>query len=161
MISNIIDGIRILMVCVAFFFGYQIGFEDDTYNLANQLHFMIPLVILAIAGISGLEGLLYGDKAAEAKGYEKGSKYQKQSAIALLSYTFMAIVVYFAKWGTLAELTVFGSFIFFFVFSGYVHAVSAIRDKNLTWQNVNRPFITLMLIAGMVYPVFMYFKTLA
>lgn len=161
MLSNIIDVFRILLVSASFFFGYLIGFAGDEYDPARQLNFMIPIVIVAVAGISGLEGLLYADKAAEAKGYEKGSKYQKQSAIALLSYTFMAIVVYFAKWGTLAELAVFGSFIFFFVFSGYVHAVSAIRDKNLAWQNINRPFITLMLIAGMVYPVVMYFKTLA
>jgi hypothetical protein len=160
MLSNAIDVIRIILVCAAFFFGYQIGFSGEVYDPAQQLNFMIPLVIAAVAGISGLEGLLYGDKAAEAKGYEKGSKYQKQSAIALLSYTFMAIVAYFANWGTLAELTVFGSFIFFFVFSGYVHALSAIRDKNFAWQNINRPFITLMLIAGMVYPVLMYFKTL-
>lgn len=160
MLSNAIDFIRIILVCAAFFFGYQIGFSGEVYDPAKQLNFMIPLVIAAVAGISGLEGLLYGDKAAEAKGYEKGSKYQKQSAIALLSYTFMAIVAYFANWGTLAELTVFGSFIFFFVFSGYVHALSAIRDKNFAWQNINRPFITLMLIAGMVYPVLMYFKTL-
>jgi len=159
MLSNIVDIIRILLVCAAFFFGYQIGFAGEEYDPAKQLNFMIPLVIAAVAGISGLEGLLFGDKAAEAKGYEKGSKYQKQSAIALLSYTFMAFVVSAAHWGTLAELTVFGAFIFFFIFSGLLHALSAIRDRNLAWQNVNRPFITLMLIAGMVYPVVMFFTT--
>lgn len=46
---------------------------------------MIPLVIIIVAGLSGLEGLLWGDKAAKEKGYEKGSNYQKQSAIAMLA----------------------------------------------------------------------------
>ena len=53
---------------------------------------MIPLVIIIVAGLSGLEGLLWGDKAAKEKGYEKGSNYQKQSAIAMLAVTFGTVL---------------------------------------------------------------------
>ncbi len=152
MFSNILDIIRILIVCVAFFFGYQIGF-DNGYDPQAQLHFMIPLIIIAIAGISGLEGLLAGKKAAKAKGYESDGNYQRQSAIGMLSYTAVSIVVYFCKWGIAAELTIFFAFIFFFFFSAINHAVDAIRRKNYKWQNINRPFLVLLLIAGMIYPV--------
>jgi hypothetical protein len=152
MISNILDILRILFVAAAFFFGYQIGFAEG-YDPVVQLHFMIPVLIFAVAGISGLEGLFFGKKAAEAKGYEVGSNYQRQSAIALLSYAVVALLIYFINWGVKAELTIFFAFCFFFFFSGLNHAINAIKYKNFKWQNINRPFITLLMIAGMLYPV--------
>ncbi len=159
MILKILEILRIAIVCIAFFFGYQIGFAHG-YNPFAQLHFMIPVVIVAISGISGLEGLFFGKMSAEIKGYEVGSNYQRQSAIALLSYAFIAIFVYFSNWGVKAELTVLFVFIFFFFFSGLNHAIDAVRRKNYRWQNINRPFITLILIAGLLYPVVMALKSM-
>jgi len=148
MLIQLFDIIRIVLVGVAFYFGYSIGF-GETYDPVAQLHFMTPVVIVAIAGISGLEGLLFGKKAALAKGYETGSNYQKQSAFALLSYAFGVAIVYFAEWGIKAELTILFVFFFFFTLSAGNHAIEAIRHKNYKWQNINRPFI------GFVYPVLM------
>ncbi len=152
MFSNILDILRILAVCAAFFFGYQIGFQNG-YDPVAQLHFMIPILIGAVAGISGLEGLLFPRQASAAKGFESGSNYQKQSAIALLSYAVIALLVCFANWGLYAELTILFAFCFFFLFSGINHAADAIKNKNYKWQNVNRPVITLLMIAGLLYPV--------
>lgn len=159
MILKILDILRIVIVCVAFYFGNRIGYANG-YDPAAQLHFMIPVIITAIAGLSGIEGLFFGKQAAEIKGFETGSNYQKQSAIAMLSYAAVALLIYFIQWGIKAELTIFAAFIFFFFFSGVNHAVDAIRRKNYKWQNINRPFITLLLIAGMIYPVVMALKTL-
>lgn len=156
MLIQLLDIIRILLVGIAFYFGYSIGFEG-TYNPIAQLHFMIPIVIIAIAGISGLESLIWGKKAAEAKGYEVGGNYQKQSGFSLLSYAFGAIFVYFANWGIKAELTILFVFFFFFILSASNHAIEAIRNKNYKWQNINRPFILLLLLAGFVYPIYMVF----
>lgn len=152
MLLQLLDIIRIISVTAAFFFGYQIGFADG-YDPIAQLHFMIPIIIAAIAGISGLEGIFFAKRSAELKGYEVGSNYQKQSAIALLSYVAAAIIVYIANWGIKAELTILFAFIFFFFFSGINHGRDAIRRKNYKWQNINRPVITLLLIAGLIYPV--------
>lgn len=152
MFLKILDWVRILGVSVAFYFGYQKGFADG-YDPFVQLHFMIPVIIVTIAGISGLEGLLFGKKSAELKGFETGSNYQKQSAFALLSYAVVALLVYFLNWGIKAELTILFTFIFFFFCSSINHGLSAIKEKNYKWQNINRPFITLLLIAGLVYPV--------
>ena len=159
MISNIIDVLRILIVFSAFFFGYLIGFRNG-YNPVIQLHYTIPLLIFAIAGISGIEGLFFGKKAAEAKGFETGSNYQKQSAIASLSYCAISVFVFFAGWGLKAELTILFTFCFFYLFSAVNHGVDAVKNKNFKWQNINRPFITLLLLAGLIYPVFMALKTL-
>jgi hypothetical protein len=152
MLIKLLDISRITIVCFAFFWGNTIGYANG-YDPVAQLHFMIPVIIIAIAGISGIEGLFFGTRSAEAKGYETGSNYQKQSAIALLSYAFVAILIYFLNWGIKAELTLFFTFIFFFFFSGVNHLYDAISRKNYKWQNINRPFITLLLIAAMAYPV--------
>lgn len=159
MIPKILDILRILSVSIAFFFGYMIGFNDGFHPEA-QLHFMIPIVIAAIAGLSGIEGLFFGKQSAEAKGYEVGSNYQRQSAIALLSYAVVAIFVSLCNWGIIAELTIFLAFMFFLIFSGINHTVDAVKNKNYKWQNINRPFITLLLIAGMIYPLIAVLKNL-
>ncbi|HQQ12135.1 MAG TPA: hypothetical protein PK855_03180 [Bacteroidales bacterium] len=116
---------------------------------------MIPVVVVAIAGISGIEGLVFGKKAALAKGYETGSNYQKQSSFALLSFAAGAVLVYFINWGLEAELTVLFIFLFFFTLSAGNHGLEAIKHKNFKWQNVNRPFILLLMVAGFIYPVYM------
>jgi len=159
MLLSLLDILRIAGVAIAFFFGYQIGFAE-AYDPVAQLHFMIPVIIVAVAGISGLEGIFFARKSAELKGFEVGSNYQRQSAIALLSYAVIAIIVYFTKWGIKAELTILFSFIFFFFFSAINHGIEAVKKKNYKWQNVNRPFITLLLIAGLAYPVIMALKSL-
>lgn len=159
MFLKILDWLRIALVGLAFYVGYTLGF-DQGYNPEAQLHFMIPVIIGSIAGISGLEGLLWGDRSAKLKGYEQGSNYQKQSAIALLSYAVVALLVYFINWGIKAELSIFFAFIFFLTFSGANHLIQAIKHKNYKWQNINRPFITLLLILGMIYPIVMALKNL-
>ncbi len=97
-----LDILRIVIVCLAFFIGYSIGFAK-AYDPIVQLHFMIPVIITAIAGLSGLEGLFFGEEAAALKGYETGSNYQLQSAIAMLSYAVISLVVWFCDWGIRAE----------------------------------------------------------
>jgi hypothetical protein len=159
MFLKILDILRIVLVCATFFFGYRIGFAHG-YDPQAQLHFMIPLIVVAIAGISGLEGLFFGRASATLKGFEVGSNYQRQSAIALVSYAATSVGVYFSQWGIKAELTIFFAFIFFFIFSGVNHAIDAVRRKNYAWQNINRPFITLLLVAGFIYPVVMALKNL-
>lgn len=152
MLLNVLDIIRIAAVAVAFFFGYRIGYAEG-YDPIAQLHFMTPIIIAALAGISGIEGLLFAKQSAEKKGFEVGSNYQKQSAVALLSYAVIAVMINVLRWGIRAELTILFAFLFFFTFSGINHGIDAIRRKNYKWQNINRPFITLLLIIGLVYPV--------
>ena len=159
MLLKILDILRIVLASAAFYFGYQIGFADG-YNPEAQLHFMTPLLIFAISGLSGIEGLFFGKKSAKLKGFQSDGNYQRQSAIALLSYSAIAFVVYFCDWGIRAELTILFAFIFFFLFSAINHGVDAIRHKNYKWQNINRPFITLALLIGLFYPIYMALKDL-
>jgi hypothetical protein len=154
------DILRMLLVALSIYIGYSIGYAGDTYDPVAQLHFMIPAVIVTIAGISGLEGLFFAKHAAELKGFETGSNYQRQSAIALLSYAAVAVFAYLINWGIKAELTIFFAFIFFFIFSAINHGLDAISRKNYKWQNINRPLITLLLVAAMIHPVAEALKTI-
>ncbi len=153
MFIKILEYVRIAGVGLAFYLGYNAGYAGETYDPSAQLHLMIPLTIFFISGLSGLEGLFFGEDAARAKGYEVGSNYQLQSAIALLSYAFIAIGVWALNWGIKAELTIFFTFLFFFFFSAVNHSIQAIRHRNFKFANVNRPFLVLMLMAGFYLPI--------
>ncbi|MCD4681258.1 MAG: hypothetical protein K8S00_12810, partial [Bacteroidales bacterium] len=61
-----LDILRVAGVIVAFYWGYQIGYAE-TYNPIAQLHFMIPVIIVAISGTSGFEGLFFGNESAKMK----------------------------------------------------------------------------------------------
>lgn len=161
MILKLLDILRIAAVCVAFFFGYQIGFAHGGYDPVAQLHFMIPIIIVSIAGLSGMEGIFFAKESAKLKGFNADSNYKRQSAIALLSYAVVALLVYILNWGITAELTILFVFLFFFFFAGINHAVDALKRKNYAWQNINRPFITLLMIGGMIYPIVMALKILS
>lgn len=147
-----LDLIRIIAVAFAFFFGYQIGFRDG-YDPQAQMHFMIPVIVVAIAGLSGFESIFSGRKSAELKGFETGSSYQIQSAIALLSYALAALMVYFCNWGIKAELVVLFAFLFFFFFFGCQSRAEGYQTQKFQVAEYQPTFITLLLIAGLFYPV--------
>lgn len=148
MIIKLIEILRITATAFGVFWAYYVG-----ETAQEILNIMVPWVVVSIAGSSGLEGLLFGKQAAIEKGYEQGSNYQTQSAIALLSYAVIALLVYFMKWGTNAELAIVLAFMFFTIFSGANHARSIIQDKNYKWANLNRPFLAILLTAVLWYPV--------
>lgn len=148
MIIKIIEIVRIAGTGLGVFLAYYFGETPQ-----EILSIMCPWVVISIAGTSGLEGLFFGRQAAIEKGYEQGSNYQTQSAIALLSYAVIALVVYLMQWGTDAELTIVLTFMFFTIFSGVNHARSIIQDKNYKWANLNRPFLAVLLITVLWYPV--------
>jgi len=149
MIIKLIEISRITATAIGVFLAYYLGETPQ-----EVLHILSPWVIVAIAGTSGLEGLLFGKQAAIEKGFEQGSNYQTQSAIALLSYAVIALVVYFLKWGNNAELTIVFVFLFFMIFSAVNHTRSIIIDKNYKWANLNRPFLAALLIAVLWWPVY-------
>lgn len=145
--------IRIIGVFFTFFVGYYIGFSGNGHDAVAQIHFMVPVIILSVAGTSGIEGLFFGKEAAKAKGFKSDSNYQIQSAIAMLSYCFGAIIVLMCNWGVWAELTILFTTMFFFVLSGINHARDAFVNHNYKWENINRPFLIFLLLVGLIYPV--------
>ena len=160
MIIKIAGILRMLIICCAFYFGYSAGYSGEMYDAAAQIHIMSPLLIIGMAGISGLEGLFFGEAAAQAKGFETGSNYQRQSALAMLGLVFAAVVVWVCNWGLKAELSVLAAFLFFFTGSAINHAIDAVVRRNYKWQNINRPFLTALVLASLALPVATALKSL-
>lgn len=152
MIIKIIEILRIAGASFGIYWSYHLGMSSAT-PAESVLHLLSPWLLVSIAGSSGIEGLIFGKQAAAEKGFEEGSNYQKQSAIALLSYAVISLAVYFGGLGTNAEITIVLAFIFFMIFSASNHAYQAIVNRNFKWANLNRPFLTVMLIVAVWYPV--------
>jgi predicted YcjX-like family ATPase len=149
MIVKSFEIVRIIGVTTVIFLGYYFYSAQS----AQLLHFLSPWLIFLIAGLSGIEGLLFANKSAEAKGYGKGSEYQKQTALFFIAMSIVAVFVYFAEWGVRADLTIVLVFMLSFTFSAINHAYQAIAKGNHTLINVLRPFLTIAMIASLLYPV--------
>jgi len=148
MIIKFLEFLRIAGAVGGMFIAYYYG---DTPEEA--LHIMTPILITAIAGLTGLEGLFFSSAGAKAAGFEVGSNYQRQSALAFLSLAIMSLIVYFASWGKMADLTITLTFLMVFVFSAINHTWQIIAEKNYSWKNLNRPFLTIALIFAYWWPV--------
>ncbi len=148
MIIKILEFTRIAATMAGIFLAYYTGETAE-----EVLHIMAPIIIFAIAGLSGIEGLFFPSAASKAAGFEKGSNYQRQSAMSFLSVGIMSLLVYFASWGKMADVTIVITFIMIFTFSALNHSWQIIVEKNYSWKNLNRPFLMIMLIAAFWWPV--------
>ncbi len=152
MIIKIIEIIRIAGASFGIYWAYNIGMATGT-PAESVLHIITPWILVSIAGTSAIEGLFFGKQAAAEKGFKNEGSYAFQSRIALLSYALIGLLVYFMNWGTNAELTIMLTFMFFMSFSAINHGYQAIAHKNYHWANLNRPFLTALLIVVLWYPV--------
>ena len=148
MIIKILEFMRLGGVIAGYFVSYFM-FETPEEILKS----LTIWTIVSIAGLSGIEGLLFSKMAAKEKGFEQGSNYQIQSACAFLSMAIVAVVTVIFQWGTMAYLTVSFVFVLFVFMSTINHAYQAVAHKNLSWNNIIRPFQTIFLIAIYIYPV--------
>lgn len=148
MIIKILEFTRIAGTMAGIFLAYYYG---DTPK--EVLHIMTPIIVFSIAGLSGLEGLFFSSAASKAAGFEKGSNYQRQSAMTFLAVGLMSLVVYFSSWGKMADVTIVLTFIMIFTFSAINHAWQIIAAKNYSWKNLDRPFLMALLISAFWWPV--------
>lgn len=152
MIIKIIEIIRIAGASFGIYWAYYAGMSTSTPS-ESVLHIITPWVIVSLAGTSAIEGLFFGKLSAAEKGFKDDGNYAYQSRIALLSYAIISLVVYFANWGTNAELTIMLTFLFFMFFSAINHGYQAVAHHNYHWENLNRPFLTALLIGSVWYPI--------
>ena len=145
---KLLEILRMIGSGLGIFLGYYYG---DTPE--EILRIMNPWLIGSIAGLSGIEGLFFGKAAAKEKGFEQGSNYQRQSAFAFLTIGIISLLVYFAGWDTYANLTIVLTFLLLLTLSAINHTYSIFAEKNMKWQNMIRPFLTILLILAFWYPV--------
>lgn len=133
--------------------GYVIAYVFHNETPQGILHVMSPWIIGGIAGLSGIEGLFFADKAAKEKGFETGSNYQRQNAFWFITVTAVALLVYFANWGVKADLTITLVFLVFLTLSAGNHLYQAVANHNTKWNNLIRPIGMLLLLGLYVDPL--------
>jgi hypothetical protein len=112
MLMPILDVLRILGCCAAFYFGYQIGFQSGLRSPCTA-DFMTPFIIAAVAGIPGWRACCFPKRRRKPKGMRR---QRLPDAIghraAILRGDRLAGLA--AQWGILAVLTILFTFCFFF-----------------------------------------------
>ena len=129
-------------VCVVV--GFQIAYFNSGHP-PEQLHLLMPWLVLSLMGLSAIESLFFGQAASKITGYTP-SAYQRQSGLCMLSAALAALLVWLGGWGLHADAAVLSMTLIFFGLSACNHAWSALREGNRGLQNLMRPVLTALLI---------------
>ncbi len=141
-ICNVLEIVRWTCIVAGFNLAYFLG-----QNPAEQLHIIMPWVVIPLAGLTGIESVFLGKTASELSGYGYNPEYQRQSGLNNIAVAITAIIVFLFGWGTYAEAAVLMILLIFLTLSACNHAYSAIKDKNYKIKNLLRPIMTALLLA--------------
>ncbi len=145
---KILEILRFAGCGLGIFLAYSYGETPE-----EILRIMTPWFVGSIAGLSAIEGLFFAREAAAEKGFEQGSNYQRQNSFWFFAVAIVSLIIYFAGWNEYANITIVLILCFFLIMSAANHTYSIFIDKNIKWQNVIRPFLTLLFTLVFWYPV--------
>ena len=154
------EAIRIIGSALGFFLAYG---ALETPASPDAIRILALTFALALCAPCAVEGLCLAKATAREKGYDQlGSgridPYQRQSALWFLAATVVAVAwALTAPEATAAFLLYVELIGGFFVLSALNHAWEAIGGGNRTWQNLNRPFLSLALVGGGV-PILLAYR---
>lgn len=147
--TMVIEIVRWAAAAAGFYWGYSLVDPVAGFKV------MSLVVVLSIAGLTGLESLLLADRAAEKSGFGKASPYQRQSGFNNLAVAIAMIMVWLLGWGVKAMAAVTLVLLVFLVLSAANHAYSAIKEGNRSAINLLRPVLTGALLGGVLPLMFM------
>lgn len=150
-LTKIIEILRWVAAGAGIYWGYSLADPLQGFKM------MSLVVVLSIAGLTGLESLFWADSAAEKSGYGKGSPYQRQSGFNNLAIAITMILVWLLGWGVTAMAAVTIVLLVFLVLSAANHAYSAIKEGNRAIINLLRPLLTGVLLGGVLPLMIMAF----
>ncbi|MBS3813410.1 MAG: DUF6790 family protein [Candidatus Acetothermia bacterium] len=145
-ICRSLEVLRLVGVAVGIFFAFWFS-GDPEY----QFSILTITVVLSLAGLSGIEGLFFGEAAAELAGYSESGGYQRESAFNDLALALATLLVYAVGWGVYAKVTLMSITLIFLILSAINHAYTVVNKEEATLINHVYPIVTLLLI-GFVLP---------
>lgn len=137
--------LRYFSVGIGFFLIYRPNISET-----EALNTLLLLIVIPLAGLTGLESLCLGNASAQAKGREIGSAYQTQSGLNNLSTAITAWVVWYWQWGKQASITVLLVLLIFLMLSSLNHTYEYVVHKNKKQIHWMRPLLTLGLILACI-----------
>ncbi len=140
-INIVLEILRWCGVGVGFYFAQVGGLTEQ-----EQFSALCIWVVLSLAGLTAIQSLVFGARAAQASGYQDAGAYQRQSGLNNLALAITTVLVYLFGWGIHAKLTVMTVLLVFFTLSAANHTFSAVREKNYKPLNLLRPVLTALLL---------------
>ena len=144
-INNVLELLRWAGAATGIFFAYHLD-----GNASSRLDILCLWVVVAIAGLTGIESLFFGSSASSQLGYIGGREYQRQSGLFNLALALTTILIYILKWDLQAKASLLIVLLFFLFFSAMNHAYSTIFEGNRSLKNALRPLMTLALLAVVI-----------
>jgi hypothetical protein len=106
-------------------------------SLEEQLHLFAPFLLLALAGMNGLEEILFSKHAATISGREP-SVYQRQSGFNNLALAATGVVSFVYNWGPAADVALVTALLIFSTLSTADHFWRALADEQLRVRSLIR-----------------------
>jgi len=144
-IIKLLELARFTLAGIGYYLAYQPGI-----TLEHSFNYLLLLVVIPLAGLTGLESVCFSDLTAQSKGREIGSAYQVQSGINNLAIAITAFMVWFWQWGLFASLTIIMVLLTFFALSSINHTVEYVTARERKAIHLMRPVLTLMIIAATI-----------
>lgn len=114
---------------------------------ALLLHYMMLCIVVALSGLTGIEGLFFAKQASASLGRTAKSPYQKQTAMNNLSVAIVGVFVWCANWGVHADAAMMMATLCFITLSACVHTWEIFALQNKSRKNKMRGVWTLALLA--------------
>lgn len=150
---RVIEIFRILLCCAGYAWAY---------HYYSQKHFVTAVRWLQVAlshalcGTAVVEGIWFYEAAGRLKGYHQGfdysvgrNPYQTQNTLWFATSLVISCAT-FCAYSDLAppQIAMGGLQLLFFTLSAMNHTYEAVAHGNCHWQNINRPILSLLLLAG-------------
>jgi len=140
-VNQTLEILRWLSAPAGIFFAYYLGNDP-----VQQFSILSLIVIVFMAGLTGIESLSFGKAASEASGYMSGRAYQRQSGMNNLALAIAAVLAHLFGWGLYADLSLMTVLLTFLTLSAINHVYSALKEGNRNMKNVLRPVLTAILL---------------
>lgn len=143
--NQTLEILRWLSVPVGIFFAYYLR-----NNPVQQFSILSLIVIVFMAGLTGIESLFFARASSENTGYMSGRAYQRQSGMNNLALAITVVLAHLLGWGVYADLSLMSVLLIFLTLSGINHAYSALKEGNRNMKNMARPMLTALLLIVIV-----------
>ena len=149
-VCGVLELLRWILVGIGIWLGYDAMFDAgaSASEPGVGLHRALPLIVGGLCGLTGIEGLLFGEAAARRSGYVP-SAYQAQSAMNNLALAGVALIAFFADWGSGADVALMSVALIFFILSALNHFKGWL-GSNRSWRGLTRPLLTLVLVVAVL-----------
>ncbi|API85874.1 DUF6790 family protein [Francisella uliginis] len=146
MVSKIIEILRISIIVIG---GFSVSYIYKD-NAVEVLHYDMLIVVLAMSGLSGIEGIFFGQESAKSLARETNHSYQLQSGANSLAVALVGVFIYLKKWGVYADATILLCCLVFFSLSAIIHTWDLLKYKNPSIKNAMRGILMLGLLFWLI-----------